>query len=128
MVHGPFHPVVRRPHETIPKLRAAPGVRKTYTEKRRDATEAAELHEATAQRQFARPAFAWPALRLAATGDNPLEHRRRRAPMVTLPRRDSPTRHHRERNTFRRVGRGRMRLGFSKDAIIGSREGRLTPG
>ena len=45
MDHGPFHPVVRRPHETLPKLLAAPGVRKTYTEKRRDATEAAELRE-----------------------------------------------------------------------------------
>ena len=45
MDHGPFHPVVRRPHETIPKLLAAPDLRKTYTEKRRDATEAAELRE-----------------------------------------------------------------------------------
>ena len=45
MVHGPFHPVVRRPHETVPKLLAAPDLRKTYTEKRRDATEAAELRE-----------------------------------------------------------------------------------
>ena len=45
MVHGPFHPVVRRPHETTPKLLAASGLRKTYTEKRRDATGAAELRE-----------------------------------------------------------------------------------
>ena len=45
MVHGPLHPEVRRPCEAIPKLLAAPGPRKTYTEKRRDATEAAELRE-----------------------------------------------------------------------------------
>ena len=45
MVHGPLHPEVRRPCEAIPKLLAAPGSRKTYTEKRRDATEAAELRE-----------------------------------------------------------------------------------
>ena len=45
MVHGPLHPDVRRPHATVPKLLAASGLRKTYTDQRRDSTEAAELRE-----------------------------------------------------------------------------------
>ena len=45
MGHGPLHPEVRRPCETVPKLPAASGLRKTYTEKRRDATAAAEPRE-----------------------------------------------------------------------------------
>lgn len=128
MVHGPLHPEVRRPCVTHPKLLAASGLRKTYTEERRDATDAAEPRELIRSGIVRDPISrarqpSWP-----RRGANPSQHRRRRAPMVPLPRRGSPTRHHRERRSAACMGRGRRRLGFSDDATINLLEGRLTPG